>query len=246
VAFTPDGHRLLSAHEDGTICILKVPEKLPVWRGFPPLDPNWLARTSQLPADEQVKEVTAELTRRNPGFIDPLHVVKDGEGRVWDVGVNTTQLEDLSPFRVFPMLRQIRVEPKEGIGRVWDLRCLKALRLTTLSLRGNRVRDISPLRDMPLTYLLLDGSPLYDLPPLQKMSLWTLGLCNTNVEDISPLRGMPLESIYLHHTRIKDLSPLSKAPLKGMTVSAPDLEPLRDLPSKGLISWAITSQSKSR
>lgn len=231
VAFTPDGRRLLSAHGDGSICVFKVPDDLPVWRGFPPLDRAWLARTTQLPADEQVKEVAAELARRNPGFNDSLQILKDGEGRVWSVSVQTTQLEDLSPFRGFPALREIKVEAHEAsMGKMWDLSCLQGIRLTTLFLRGNRICDISPLRDMPLTFLVLNGNPLFDLSPLRKMRLWNIALCGTNVHDISPLKGMPLEAADLHYTPIKDLSPLSKSPVKYIGVSAPDLEPLRELP----------------
>jgi serine/threonine protein kinase/WD40 repeat protein len=238
VAFTPDGRQLLSTHDDGTICVFKVPEKLPVRHGFPPLDPAWLARTTKLPAEEQVEEVTAELTRRNPGFDDSLHVLKDAVGRVWSASVVTSRLEDLSPFRGFPTLRELQAEAK-GMpnGKVWDLSCLQGMSLTTLRLRNNRIWDLSPLRDMPLTSLVLDGNPLYDLSPLQKMGLLYITLCATNVDDISPLKGMPLAHANLHITRIKDLSPLSKAPLKGITVSARDLEPLGDFPLESVQLW---------
>ena len=114
VAFTPDGRRLLSGHEDGTICVFTVPKEVPVWRGFEPLDPDWLARTAKLSPDDQVKEVAAEATRRNPGFNDPLQVLsKDEQGRVHHVKVDTAQLEDLSPFRGFPALRGLFVDGKD-------------------------------------------------------------------------------------------------------------------------------------
>src|SRR5262249_27776349 len=35
---------------------------------FPPLEPAWLKRFQALSAIEQVKEIAAELQRRNPGF----------------------------------------------------------------------------------------------------------------------------------------------------------------------------------
>ncbi|HTU20014.1 MAG TPA: protein kinase [Gemmataceae bacterium] len=237
VAFTPDGRRLLSTHADGTICVFKVPQNLPRRRGFPPLDPAWLARTTQMPADEQVKEVTAELIRRNPGFNDPLHVLKDGDGRVCNASVQTVQLEDLSPFRGFPALRSLGVVGKnwDKLGRVWDLSCLKGMNLLELNLSFNRVWDLSPLREMPLTDLELVCNLIWDLSPLQKMRLRTLSVASTNVDDISPLRGMPLETVSLDITHIKNLSALSKSPLKRVAVSAPDLEPLRDLP----LEWIL-------
>ncbi len=176
--------------------------------------------------------MTAELTRRNPGFSDPLHVQKDGNGRVWQASVLTTQLEDLSPFRGFPSLSNLSVSGKDesNRGRVWDLSCLKGLNLAGLFLDNNKVRDVSPLQEMPLTFLSLACNLVYDLSPLQNMKLQEIGLNVTNVDDISSLRGMPLEKVYLHNTGIKDLSPLSKAPLKLISASAPELEPLRDLP----------------
>jgi WD40 repeat protein len=237
VAFAPDGRRLLSAHDDGTICVFTVPQDIPVWRGFPPLAPDWLARTGALPADQQVEEVTAELARRNPGFNDPLQVVKDGEGRVVKASVRTSQLEDLSPLRAFGALRELNVLGKEENSKVSDLSCLRGMRLTDLSLPRNRIWDVSPLHDMPLTRLELGGNPLYDLSPLQGKELRNIDVCHTNVDDLSPLRGMPPESAILHGTFIKDLSPLSKAPLKFISTSAPDLEPLRDLPLEGVHLW---------
>ena len=92
---------------------LQVPKNVPAWHGFPPLDPDWLARTTKLPADEQVKEVTAELARRNPGFNDSLGPEKDGDGQVRGACVDTTQLEDLSPFRGFPALHVLDVQPRK-------------------------------------------------------------------------------------------------------------------------------------
>ena len=131
VAFTPDGKRLLSSHGDGTICVFRLSKDIPALHGFPPLDPNWLARTTKLPSDEQVKEVAAELARRNPGFDDPLEFEKDGEGRVFQVRVDTAKLEDLSPFRGFPALTELRAtsQQKHGGGRVWDLSCLRGMNL---------------------------------------------------------------------------------------------------------------------
>ena len=234
VVFTPDSRRLLTAHEDGTICVFRVPRNLPIRGGFPPLDPAWVARTIKLPADEQIKEVTAELVRRNPGFKDPLNAWgKDAEGRVTGVSVETTMLEDISPFRGFSSLNALGVRPKQGIGKVWDLSGLEGMPLGGLDLRGNRVWDLTPLRDMPLTQLLVDGNPVCDLSPLQKMKLVSFGGCGTEVDDVAVFRGMPLESVCLHSTSVKDLSPLSEAPLKQITINpewATDLAPLRDRP----------------
>ena len=67
---------------------------------LPAVGPAWLARTTKLPPDEQVKEVAAELTRRNLGFNDSLAIQKGADGQVWGAWVDTTQLEDLSPFFV--------------------------------------------------------------------------------------------------------------------------------------------------
>jgi len=156
-------------------------------------DPAWLARVAKLPADEQVKEVTAELVRRNPGFSDSLQIFKDGDGRVSKVEVITNGIEDLSPFRGFPALSELMVRPRDGTGKVGDLSGLVGMRLTHLDVASNRVLDISPLRDMPLTNLVLDGNPLNDLSPLQKIRLRKIAFCYTHVEDISPLMGMPLE-----------------------------------------------------
>lgn len=199
---------------------------------FKPLNPAWLDRVAKLPADEQVKEVTAELVRRNPGFNEPLKVHKDDNGQVDQVWVVSTQLEDLSPFRGFPVLGSLAVTGKDWnkLGRVRDLSSLKGMHLWCLILSFNRVQDLSPLREMPLSDLFLECNPVHNLVPLQKTKMRRLGVNMTEVDDISPLRGMPLEYLSLHNTGVKDLSPLSAAPLKHIEVSAAEIDPLGNLP----------------
>jgi len=235
LAFTKDGSRLLTTHEDGTICVLKVPDTVPPWRGFPPLDAGWLATTSKLPLDEQVKEVAAELARRNPGFKDTLQIEsKDGDGQVTSIAVTTSDLEDLSPFQAIPALRGLRISATlNKPGRVWDLSGLKGMKLTELVIMFNRVVDLGPLRDMPLVSISLTSNPVYDLSPLGKMHLEFIGLNMTNVEDISALRGMPLGFAGLNNTHVTDLSPLENSRVRSLTIRGDictNLEPIRNLP----------------
>ena len=50
-----------------------------------------------------------------------MHIVKDGEGRIYNASVNTTKLEDLSPFRGFPALRELAAFSLDGTGKVGDI-----------------------------------------------------------------------------------------------------------------------------
>jgi hypothetical protein len=164
-------------------------------RGFPPPDPAWAAKVRALPPEEQVKEVAAELKRRNPGFDGPVkHEVR--EGVVVGLTIHTAAVADLTPVAALPHLVQLGWASPSRVSRPTDLRPLRGLRLKSLDLSGNAsVADLGPLRDMPLEGLYIAGTAVYDLSPLRGMPLRFLGCERIPVADLSPLRGLPLEGI---------------------------------------------------
>ncbi|OWK45361.1 Internalin A [Fimbriiglobus ruber] len=233
LAVTPDGRHLIATHTQGAVSVFRMPIDIPKWKAPPPPDQAWLDRVHKLPAEEQVKEVTADLKRRNPEFNETLSVSQHGDGRVSGCGIETGQLEDLTSLRGFPALTALTIKAKEGRGRIWDISPLSGMMLTYLDLRSNFIYDLSPLTGMPLQTFLIDHNPVTDLSPLSGMRLESFGACCTPISDLTPLGGAPLRSTWLHGTHVKDLAPLRHAPLQSITFNAlqdSDLSPLANMP----------------
>lgn len=178
---------------------------------LPPLDDTWVKKVQSLPTEEQVKEVAAELKRRNPGF-DGKVDHRIGNGVVTQFSFTATHVSDLSPVRALTGLRRFYTY---GPGTAFtDLSPLKGMRLEELSIPNSRVIDLSPLKGMPLTRLECFGTPIADLTPLKGMPLTYLLCHHTSVADLAPLKGMALTHLHVGATKVTDLSPLQGMPLQ--------------------------------
>jgi hypothetical protein len=177
---------------------------------FPPLDRAWVKKVEGLPAEGQVKEVAAELRRRNPGFDGRIQRVDEflspviGGGAVTGLRFCTDAVTDVSPVRALPGLRALACE-----GSNYD---------------KGRLTDLSPLRGLQLTNFFCPGNPVEDLGPLAGMPLFAVGCWTTRVRDLSPLKGAPLKHLYCGSARVDDLSPL-----KGMKLIHLHCNGVRDL-----------------
>jgi WD40 repeat protein len=247
VAFTADSERLVSASDNGTICVYRVSKE---WseprKPYPPLDPAWLARVHKLPADEQVKEVSAELVRRNPGFDGKFATAQDG-GRIHHIHITTNEVEDVTPVRGFSHLSIFGATGNKQRGKLWDLSPLAGLKLKQIDIGSNPAHDLSPLRDMPLEEFLAGSTLVSDLSPLKGMKLSNIAVNMTPVRDLTPLAGMPLQAAWLHYTRVRDVTPLKSTPLKGATLPATALAEgsgLSDLPFESVEVFTFEPDAK--
>jgi WD40 repeat protein/tRNA A-37 threonylcarbamoyl transferase component Bud32 len=236
LAFTPDGQRLISAHDRGTICVFRVsPEWAKPKPAYPPLDPAWLARVQKLPPEEQFKEVSAELVRRNPGFDGKFPYQRIGETGVDSLSIVTDEVEDISPIRVLTSLKSLRMYGQTNSGKLWDISPLAGIQLNYLRVQSCPLWDLRPLQGMPLKECFLDSTKVFDLSPLSGMKIDHLSLTNAFVLDLSPLKGMPLKtSLYLHNLPNQiDLSPLKGGTLHRICLPSGftgNLAPLAETP----------------
>lgn len=203
---------------------------------FPPPDEAWVARVAELPAEDQVRAVVAELRRRNPGYEgESRHLVR--AGKVDYLQLTSDYLADLTPVRVLDGLTRLQCDTRtHGQGSLLDLTPLRGLPLKELNLYGQgQVRDLTPLTGMPLQGLTLGFTGVDDLSPLKGMALKSLAVTHTGVHDLSPLRGMPLEHLEFGAygwIQAGDLSPLEGMPLKVLVCNysrVRDLTPLRGM-----------------
>lgn len=183
---------------------------------------TWVARVGFMKPEEQVKEVAAELMRKNPGFDGKVdHQVH--EGAVVQFSFTGDKVGDLVPLRPLSALKRLYIY---GMGNpFFDLSPLKGMRLTELCIQNSRVVDLSPLKSMPLTRVECFGCPIGDLSSLQGMPLTYLLCHHTSIADLSPLKGMPIAQLHIGATKVTDLSPLRGMPLKILVC---DLDPKRD------------------
>jgi serine/threonine protein kinase len=229
---------------------------------FPALDGAWVKRVRALPAEEQVKEVAAELRRRNLGFDgDVKYTAPDGVVRRLEFAAD--HITDLSSVWVLAGLRVLVCSGSDyGKGRLTDLsplaemdltelRCfftkvtdlspLRGMKLQTLDCHMNEVSDLRPLQGMPLVRLDISVTKVSDLSPLRGMRLTTLKFPLTPVTDLSPLEGMKLEQLEFHGTFPSDLSLLRGMPLKSVSY---DFRPERDAELLGAIKTLETINGK--
>jgi tRNA A-37 threonylcarbamoyl transferase component Bud32 len=225
---------------------------------FPPLDEAWVKKVRLLPAMQQVKEVAAELKRRNPGF-DGTVTHRERLGEVIYLRFAGNEVTDLLPVRALPELRKLDCScTTEGKQKLADLSPLRGLPLEELICIAPRIADLSPLRGMPLKHLCIGSCPVTDLSPLRGMRLEILTaygilaqdfsvlegmplrriIVGRNFSDLSCLRDAPLEAVFINGTQVTDLSPLRG---KAITIldcrwsRVTDLSPLRGMPLKELV-----------
>ncbi len=177
---------------------------------FPPLAPGWFERVSKLPPEEQVKEVAAELKRRNPEWDEKLeHLV---EFDWWGVEFDSSHVADITPISALTTLTLLRAIPSNQRGLISDLSPLaglKDLRNVTLGYCID-LSDLSPLRDLPMAYIDVHHSSVTDISPLAGKPIEFLNVegC-VKLTDLSPLKGAPLGAgLMVFGSGIRDLSPL--------------------------------------
>ena len=228
---------------------------------FSPLDPEWEKRTLALPPPERVREVLAEIKRRNPtSTFDVTQLLGSFQyvgNRITLLHLHLPGATDILPLRVFPDLETFAMygDPKIPV-EVASLAALKKLR--HLGINDVHVRDLSPLA--ALTELeSLGGSFTYDdLTPLKSLRIKIFELRRGDLEQRLPLvcEWWPLEELTIEGVgKPIDLTPLRKlksfrqltvlsaggsdlTPLAGSTIESLqlqhgvyDLTPLKKLPS---------------
>jgi Leucine-rich repeat (LRR) protein len=201
----------------------------------------WERAVAVLPADVQVKAVSARLKQLNPGFDGQVtETIEDGV--VKGLAFSAAEVTDISPVRALAHLKSFRCSTP-GNGKLSDLSPLKGLKLTTLDVTCTQVSDLSPLQGMPLTSLTLNGcTQARDLSPLKGLKLATLYVNNTQVSDLSPLQRMPLTGLDLTSCpQVEDIRPLKGLKLTTLIVSdaqVSDLSPLQGMPLTELVLTA--------
>ena len=149
-------------------------------------------RRSAPSADEQVKAVTAELKKRNPGFEGKVTPTVEN-GVVVGLEFLTDEVTDITPVQALAELRTLKCGGSGGKGRLSNLWPLKDMKLTSLDFAWSQVSDLSPLKEMKLTELNCNWSQVSDLSPLRDMiSLTRLACGGTPASNLSPLKHMKL------------------------------------------------------
>jgi hypothetical protein len=160
---------------------------------FPPLDPAWLAKVQALPAAEQLKEVAAEMVRRNPEFDGKFNPVLVNNGVVEEIGFDASEVTDLFPLR--------------GLAGLKRLICVNgdpAKRFLENKLPPAKLADLAPLKGLQLTHLDIQGTHVADLTPLQGLPVASLRIDRTAVTNLAPLTYLPLKSLWLSYQPDRD------------------------------------------
>jgi len=197
----------------------------------------WCKQVAAMTPDEQVKAVSDDLKKRNPGFDGKVTPTVEN-GVVVGLEFVTNDVTDIAPVRALPALRSLKCAGSgPGKGRLADLSPLKDMKLTFLDCGWTKVSDLSPLKDMKLTTLYCGDTKVSDLSPLKGMPLTTLWCNNMSVSDLSPLKDMKLTTLYCYGTKVSDLSPLKGMKLTYLNCGytpVSDLSPLKEMPLKEL------------
>ena len=178
---------------------------------FPPLAAGWFERVSKLPPEEQVKEVSLELKRRNPEWDEKLkHRIIDGQVHNFDF--DSSNVEDIVPLAVLTRLVGLHCPASNGKGRITDLSPLAGLKylISFNVMNCTELADLSPLREVPVHYLTLAGTAVSDLSPLAGKPMSSLVLWNCKrLSDLSPIKGSPLNTkLLLMESGVRDLTPI--------------------------------------
>lgn len=207
---------------------------------FSPLDPEWEKRTLVLPPVERIREVLAEIKRRNPtSTLDAGQPFESGNfghaaGRVTLLWLSLPGATDILPLRVLPDLEDFLMfgDPKILV----DVAPLSAMkRLRKLTLRNMYVRDLSPLAGLKDLETLSSGGGFInvELTPLKSLRIKSLSFTGIELEQWLPLvcEWWPLEELTIEGVgKPIDLTPLRKLKsLRHFTLSNAkdsDLAPL--------------------
>lgn len=235
----------LSRGDVKVVEVLKVPKALGT-SPFAPLDQAWTERVASLPPEAQVKEVLAELARRNPGFetsIVPFEQLpaaaqrsgayekhqnyRTADGKLTVLSLVSNAVNDLTPVASIPTLSALTLHSPTPDSPLTDLRPLAGLRLTQLSLCNHgRLRDLSPLAGMEIVILECCRCPLDDLTPLKGLPLKHLDVSNTPLSSLDSIAGASLRYLNIAGSRVSDgslgrlenIGGLRSAHLKGAPV----------------------------
>ena len=194
---------------------------------FPPLAPGWFERVSQLPPEEQVKEVAAELKRRNPEWDEKLE--RQVYPGIWGVKFDSSHVADITPISALTTLNWLIATPSNHKGRITDLSPLtglKSLRRVDFPFCGE-LSDLSPLRDLPILYVDVPGCAVTDLTPLagKPIQFLSVGGC-VNLTDLSPIKGAPLNTALLvTGAGIRDLSPVRDSKVEQLQLLDSQFDP---------------------
>ena len=148
-------------------------------------------------------------------------------------------LVDISPIRALVGLKRLKIGQADKPAILTDLSLLNGMQLDVLDIwSASNLADLRPLRGMPLTSLSVCGSSVSDLSPLQGMRLTSLWIGNTRVKDLAPLNSMPLRELGCWGTGVSDLAPLRTMQLTYVDLNGSsnivDITPLKDIPLGGL------------
>ncbi len=168
--------------------------------------------------------------------------VTELELRVYDSTMTNTvaqALVDISPIRALVGLKRLRIGQADKPAILTDLSPLSGMQVEELDIwSASSLADLRPLRGMPLTSLSVCGSSVSDLSPLQGMRLTSLWIGNTRVKELALLKGMPLTQLGCWGTGVRDLAPLRTMPLTYVDLNGSsnivDITPLKDIPLAGL------------
>ncbi|MGL4551741.1 MAG: protein kinase domain-containing protein, partial [Gemmataceae bacterium] len=138
---------------------------------------------------------------------------------------------DVTPVGAIPTLRTLHIEH----AHLTDVRPLRRLRLTRLTLSRMPLTDLSPLAGMPLAMLNVYGSKVASLTPLKGIPLGSLnvGLRPLTKEDEAVIQSLPLHEFHAPGTGLRSLDFLRKLRLATLTVQEnplADLSPLKGMP----------------
>jgi serine/threonine-protein kinase len=175
---------------------------------------EWLYHVSELPADQQIKEVVNMLKNRNPGFDGTVTPTIRGS-ILQGLEFHNEHILDLRPLRALPQLQTLNCSgSRENPEKLSSLAALKDMKLTGLNCSFTRVADLSPLQGMPLQWLVCASTNVTDIWPLRDMPLTSLNVNgNKTLRDLSPLKGLSLHTLYCQGTQVSDLTPVRGMPL---------------------------------
>jgi Leucine-rich repeat (LRR) protein len=185
---------------------------------------DWEDSVRKLEPEKQLEAVRAKLKELNPQFDGALEKLVGKEG-VYQLGLTTTHVKDISPVRALSHLKRLICDGKTG-GALTDLAPLRGMSLESLAIGGNPVQDLSALQGMPLQDLRIASTRVQDLESVRDLPLRNLYCPYTRIANLSPLAGMKtLQNLSISHTAVNDLSPLKACPLQNLEC---DFVPERD------------------
>lgn len=217
-----------------------------LWRPMPtsstntkalaPLAPEWIDRTANLPAEEQVTEVIAKLKELNPGFDGTMKTVLAEDAKVHLLELCSDNITDIRPLAVFKGLRYVNLGGSyswKHNGSLADISPLRGLPIEEIALNSNPVDDLSALEGANLTALVINNTKITDLAPIRNSKLTRLDIHNTAIADLTPIQGMPINNLHMANTQVSDLSPLAGMPIGELHCQhckITDIKPLQGMP----------------